>query len=355
MPVLGIERTKTGAGDKTSAWLIADTALLKIITVIGVGFLTLFLYINQVKTEIWTQKHVMMSQKTKAENFAQDAVTQIMRLTVALEGHLAHEVEWERMDNQMVERLKEIQEETRLALEGAMNLHLRRLDETVEALVMNVDSNLVASVHDELVHQQEDMRKIMSQKFDDFMDQSNDVTSLYLKILKDDSEHNKAKMKEIHTTVADFAIKAGVRKQHGASEEDMKKKIELFFDHADAEYKQAENMQLPAKIHKQLFELLKNVDKMSHEGVVNTITKTLFPGGANEGASIFGVPHYYGGSVEAYIEKILFWYKYKSTLYPLLLSHKEKWKLSEITSFDMIEQLLEMVEFSHLPATWLLN
>lgn len=355
MPTFGIERTKTGPGSKTRAIIIPDGTCLQIVLGIGVFFVMLMFYVVQVKNSMWAEKHALMDDKLKAENFAHEAATTIMKLTVDLEAHIAHEIEWNRMEQQMVERHTELQENSRININNIVFESLKNLDNFVETEVMNVDQELVANVHSVLNQQQDLMNKRMNEEFDEYMKQTHELYQAYLDTIQEETDKNKSGMQAIHKLLTKFAARAGVGRDSETSDHEIDDKLKGFFTKVEKTFSGASELKLPKEVVTKIEQLQKDFKMTAVGDIVKRMNALLFPGGANEGASLYGVKHYTGGSLEAYLENILFLDRFTKKLYPELEKRMEKWEAKELDSFELLDDILRMVESGELPATWLMG
>jgi len=62
----------------------------------------------------------------------------------------------------------------------------------------------------------------------------------------------------------------------------------------------------------------------------------LFPPGKRDQASKYGAPPYKGGSIEAYLDRLLFLHEFRTVLHPQLHATARKWQNHEITSVRLI-------------------
>lgn len=355
MPTLGIERTKTGPDAKTRAIIIPECACFQVLGVITVFFIVLLLYVQQAKVDYWNRKHELMDEKRKAEIFAHDASMTIMSLIVDFEAHLAHEIEWEHMEKQMVERQSELQEMARIAVNGIVYDSMERIGHLVEQdldLVDDLDKKVKMRVHDIIEKQQHVMNSKMSAAFDEYTSQTQDLNKVYLDQLQDEAGKNRVSLERAHKMIKKFAADAGVGSE-GLPQEVLDDKIDAFFENVEKKAKKAKSLKLPPKVVKGIEQLLKDFAMLAPQEVVSRMTKMLFPGGANEGKPKYGVSKYEGGSLEAYLENILFLQDFRTQLYPNLLDKKDRWESREMTSLELLDEILLMVEKGVFPATWL--
>jgi len=356
MPTMGIERTKTGPDSKTRALIIPECACFQVLGVVAVFFVVLLYYVHDAKVDYWNGKHELMDEKRKAEIFAHDASMTIMGLMVDFEAHLAHEIEWERMEKQMVERQSEIQEMSRIAINGIVYDSVERIGNLLENdldVVDHLGKDVRNRVHDIIGKQQNVMNSKMSAAFDEYTSQTQDLNKVYLDKLQDEADKNRRSLQQAHEMIKKFAAQAGVGTD-GLKQEELAKKIDRFFENVEKKAKSAKRLNLPAKVVKQIEQLLKDFDKLSPQEVVTRMTKMLSPGGSNQGKPKYGVSKYQGGSLQAYLEDLLFLQDFRTQLYPNLLDKKDRWESRELSSFALLQEILLMVEKGVFPATWLL-
>lgn len=356
MPSLGIERTKTGSGSKTRALIIPECACFQFLGVLTVFFIMLLLYVQQAKIDYWNHKHELMNEKRKAELFAHDASMTIMGLIVDLEAHIAHEIEWNHMEEQLVERQNELQEASRREINQIVYASVQELGKKVEeelSLGVQGHNDVRTKVHNVFGTEQHTMNAKMSAAFEEYTTQTQNLNKVYLTRIQDEANRNKEGLKAAHKMIKQFAMINGVAKD-GMPQEQLDYKINLFYKNVEKNGKRAKGIKLPKKAVKEIEMLLKDFDKLSVEEVIKRMTKLLFPGGKNEGKPLFGVSKYQGGSLEAYLENVLFLQDFKTQLYPTLLDKKDRWESRELSSYDLLDEILRMVEKSVLPATWLL-
>lgn len=356
MPTLGIERTKTGPGSKTRALIIPECACFQILAMITVFFVFLIVYVHQAKVAVWARKHQLMDEKLKAEYFAHEATTTMMTLTVDLEAHIAREIEWNHLEQQMVERQGELRDASRISINEIVYVSMQMIGNSLreEMTGMDISDEKEQNVRDLFAKHQKTMDAKMNAAFDEYMKQTQELNKAYLSVIQSESEENKHGLKQAHAVITQFAIKAGVAKNDDMPQEALDDKVKNFFVNVEAKAKEAKDLKLPPKVLKKLGVLIHDFQSLSPEEVVKRMNKLFFPGGANEGASKYGVAHYEGGSLEAYLENVRFLNSFNTELYPALKEKKARWKSRELSPYELLDEILRMVEGSVLPATWLL-
>lgn len=313
----------------------------------------LLLYVQQAKVDYWNRKHELMNEKRKAEIYAHDATMTIMGLIVDLEAHIAHEIEWNHMEEQMVERQNELQESSRIAINGIVYDSMQRLGDLIESDMTGVEEPVKKKVHTVFEKQQHVMNAKMGAAFDEYTEQTKELNKVYLTQLQDEAQKNYFGLQAAHKLIKEFAGKSALANDNLPLDQ-LDAKLSNFFKNVEKKAKRAKSIRVPRNAVDKIEVLLHDFDKLSAVEIHKRITALLFPGGTNEGKPKYGVTKYDGGSIQAYLENILFLQDFKQQLYPALMDKKGRWESREMSSYELLDSILHIVEKGVLPATWLL-
>jgi len=201
--------------------------------------------------------------------------------------------------------------------------------------------------------QQHVMNAKMSAAFDEYTEQTKELNKVYLTQLQDEAQKNYFGLKTAHKLIKEFAGKSALANDNLPLDE-LDAKLNNFFKNVEKKAKRAKSIRVPRNAVDKIETLLHDFDKLSVVEVHKRITNLLFPGGKNEGKPKYGVTKYDGGSIQAYLENILFLQDFKQQLYPALMDKKGLWESRELTSYELLDSILHIVEKGVLPATWLL-
>ena len=97
---------------------------------------------------------------------------------------------------------------------------------------------------------------------------------------------------------------------------------------------------------------LKDFENRNADEVVKDVMRVLFPPGRQEQTSVYGIPTYNGGSVESWMEEILFLDSYNRNTWPLLSEMETQWKGNRRRASDILKELNGMVLKGTIPAVW---
>lgn len=351
MPSLGIKSTKYGPGDKKRAYLVDGVTAFYIVVAVLVSASVLFYLVAQEKENIWELQHELMDDKYEAEKFSHEAAVQILQMAAELEVHLAEEIEWDTQERQYFERVQELEEGLRIKTAATV----AALKEEITKALKNTPAAQQQSVLSAL----EPVVKALSKDTDDaigqFGDEIETLGETYLEYVKKETKRDKDRLAVLHEKVTSFSKRAGLAQVNTLSDNELESKLYKFLKMADAETETAYAMELPDDVVHSLQQWHDQFQYLDPVTVQQDIQKVLFPNGKQDQESKYGAPQYRGGSLEAYLDRVLFLHKYRTELHPTLHASARKWKDHEITSAEFLQYMLNGVEKGLYPAKWMLG
>lgn len=351
MPSLGIKKTKYGPGDKQRAYLVDGVTAFYIVVCVSACALLLLYSVGQTKTALWESQHELIDKKNEAEKFSHDAAVQILQMTAELEAHLAEEIEWDEQERQYFERVEELEEEMRFEVNNKVNDLKNMITSALESQPASISENVLTAL--------EPVIKMLSTETDTaigkFGEDMQTLGQMYLDFIKKESSRDKDRLAVLHERISTFSKQYGLGDVNGLSDEELDAKLYKFLKNADGETDIAYGMELPDDVAQTLRRFKEQYEFSNVEQVQQQLHDLLFPQGKGDQASKFGAPAYPGGSVEAYIDRLLFLHKYRTELHPQLHSTARKWQDHKISSAEFLQFMLNGVEKGIYPAQWLLG
>eukprot|EP00750_Incisomonas_marina_P015489 INCI18334.2.p1 GENE.INCI18334.2~~INCI18334.2.p1 ORF type:complete len:355 (+),score=72.74 INCI18334.2:333-1397(+) len=353
MPSLGIKRTKYGPGDKKKAYLVDGLTAFYIVLAVLVGSAILIYSVVQTKESLWGVQHELMDEKTEAEKFSHKAAVEILQMTGELEAHLAEEIEWDTQERQYFERVQELEEELRFGM-------IDKVGKLKDEIRIALDGASVPKMmSDKVLGALEPVIKSLSKDTDGaigkFGDDMETLGQMYLDYIKTETSRDKDRLAVLHQRVAKFSKEAGLPAVNSLSDDELDAKLYKFLKNADSETEIAYAMELPGPVA-QIIKHIKDQFELSDVvEVQQQLHDLLFPQGKKDQESKYGAPAYRGGSIEAYLDRLLFLHKYRTELHPQLHATARKWQNHEISSAEFLQFMLGGVEKGIYPAQWLLG
>merc|ERR1712032_233046 len=134
------------------------------------------------------------------------------------------------MEEQMIERQTELQEASRVAINGIVYDHMQRIGDLVkqELDTLGDGSQVKIKVKKVLEKQQHVINSKMSAAFDEYSSQTQDLNKVYLDQFQAEAEKNFLGIKTAHKLMNEFATQTGVAKD-GMGQEQLDAKIKTFY------------------------------------------------------------------------------------------------------------------------------
>ena len=135
-------------------------------------------------------------------------------------------------------------------------------------------------------------------------------------------------------------------------EVELSEMLREFFSRAKSTYVESAQIDLSEEKRSTLEMYLKDFENRNADEVVKDVMRVLFPPGRQEQTSVYGIPTYNGGSVESWMEEILFLDSYNRNTWPLLSEMETQWKGNRRRASDILKELNGMVLKGTIPAVW---
>ena len=135
-------------------------------------------------------------------------------------------------------------------------------------------------------------------------------------------------------------------------EEELSEMLKQFFARAKKTYIESAQIDLSEEKRSTLETYLKDFENRNADEIVKDVTRVLFPPGRQEQTSVYGIPTYNGGSVESWMEEIIFLDSYNRNTWPLLSEMETQWKANRRRASDILKELNGMVLKGTIPAVW---
>ena len=135
-------------------------------------------------------------------------------------------------------------------------------------------------------------------------------------------------------------------------EEELSEMLKQFFARAKKTYIKSAQIDLSEDKRSTLETYLKDFENRNADEIVKDVTRVLFPPGRQEQTSVYGIPTYNGGSVESWMEEIIFLDSYNRNTWPLVREMETQWKANRRRASDILKELNGMVLKGTIPAVW---
>jgi hypothetical protein len=358
-------------GDKAGSVVLSDRVWLKVtgmvisaIVFLGCFSLATSAYARTLETSI------AASAEARRRVMHANAI-RMLSMGAELESHLAQDVEWERQEQQFAERAQELEEAMRLRVSDAFYQGFKAFSDAAQGAADGPgEKKRIKSTAEE-------WRKTIFERIDAqieaYGDEMSDLNQRYMTKTKDEARRSRSRSKAIGRalrTVAQTARETMARVDGSPGDaapsqedDDLGKKIEHFFDRAaDFSVAHMKEVWMPKAVEKELRMMRDDFERQSPQQVIERTQALLFPKGlrANDPmhadpTSRYGVQPYVGGSVEAYLDQILFGSDFMATEWPALEQMQDDWEAGRLEGIDVLERLIQKVADRKVPPAWLMD
>ena len=169
--------------------------------------------------------------------------------------------------------------------------------------------------------------------------------------------NDRQRLENVRDLVRNALSEAGVSSSNKNKEEtELSEMLTTFFRHAEDTFAKSSQIELPEDKRVVIETYLKDFETRNAEEVIKDLTRVLFPPGRQEQSSAYGIPIYNGGSVESWMEEILFLDSYIKETWPFLSEMQNQWKANRRRASDILKELNEMIlKGGVVPAAWLVT
>ena len=351
MQSTGITKTKVGPGSKRVAFVVPIGSLLKILVCTAAVFGLAVYACVRARSTLWEEQHKLEDARQNAIEFGHDAAVNLLRIGVELEAHLKLEKEWGHNEEMFMERARELEETHRFLI---MKTFHSRFDEFSAELNAVLPAVVALRVEEMISKHRGLMFKGLDTQVAKFGIGLDKLNSGYLKTITTEADRASDRLQFIHDLVQEASISAGVGDLHTIGDDLLDFTLKKFFVNAKDKIEDAQKMDLPGKTIEKIIMYLDDFERQNADQVLESVSEMLFPSGKNEGESVHGAPHYKGGSVEAYLEEILYLDHYKKKVWPTIMLEMGKWESMEHSGPQTMEFVNGMVLNNSIPALWLM-
>jgi len=351
MESTGITKTKVGPGSKQVAFVIPVGSLLKIMICTAAVFGLVVYASVHAKRAVWDEQHKLEEARQNAVEFGHDAAVNLLRIGLELEAHLKLEKDWAHNEKMLMERANELEENHRFQISKTFHDHFDVFSRVLKKEIGDSYSEAVKS----LVESQRTLIfKAMDNSVAEFGENLKELNTAYVETISEEAIQANDRLEFVHDLVQEASISAGVGNLHTIGDELLDSTLEKFFGKAKDKIEEAQAMNLPTDTLKTINMYLDDFERQNADQVLESVAEMLFPSGKNEGESAHGAPHYKGGSVEAYLEYILYLDYFKTSIWPKIMIEMGLWKSRDHSGPQVMEFINSMVLNNSIPALWLM-
>jgi ElaB/YqjD/DUF883 family membrane-anchored ribosome-binding protein len=355
---LNIKRTKMGQGDKEWAYIITkDKAIKFLMTIVAIGIVLSYLVFSKEMDFIRQTK--LTHQAAAAEH---DSDVSLVSISAELEAHLATEAEWQREEQRIFEREKEMIERMRALLgqELAKLSHEHKNAVGGHKVLMNVQGPDKEAFLKLMIDHQSKTTEVLNKHMDKLSTDVEELAKTYSEKAEAKSKNARDRLHSLHKGLQKVISKVDkAEKDPDWSESEVDAELHMalqhFFQNAD-EFAKKSSIELPEKVEEQVKEFHTRFDMYNADEIVERVNKALQP--EQTGGPLYGAWLFKGGSVEEYLDGLLFAAQFKRTGYPQVVRLKHEWETKQISNVELLNTLMDQIErteekpYNYLPPEW---
>ena len=362
----GIRRVKVGASAKETAFLIPLKSLICIFFGSCVFFFVLATICVRLKEAGLGDRRRLSSVRSshieKELQNGRNAAMKLLQIGIELEAHLQLEKDYDKNEERFLSQARAFSEDLRGAAGRAIDREMTRLRERIETLgddensqenvldrsnanaIVNEAHEAMSSAIDRLL---ETFGNDLSKLGETDLKKARKVTSIATKRIASVRTLVRETSDEIATTADEDAPNESERSElrHVASK---------FVELANERYDTVRSAHLKSETLRTIEMYRREIELRNAKEVLIDTTKLLFPSGRRELATSHNFAPYEGGSVEAYLENIIYSYKYKTDIWPKIERVAAKWKSGDLDTPTTVRTFAKMALDGEVPATWLI-
>lgn len=352
----GIKKVKTGAKGTEPALLIDANLWLRMVMCVFLmlGMLAGAVYFNRNYANTLLKQVDMVAENRRRA--VHRAAIQMLEMGTELETHLTQEVKWEHIERQLAERQQELEEDMRMKVSKSF---YEQYDAMAKALK---DAGTAGEERNKMVAEWRlKIYESMDQAFEKYGNDMETLSKSYVKKASTEAGHDHTrllKIKGMLAMVGDMAKDTlQIDGDNDSGDDDLDEVLKRFFDCSDnyAEGHEKE-VWMPREVEDELKMLRSDFERQNPAEVIDRVHKLLFPGGKafdEAGESVYGVPKFDGGSIEEYLDTVLFGSDFMLNEYSVLEQTRQDWEAGDIESIDVLQTITAKVANGTVPAEWL--
>ena len=347
--------TKVGASGKERGVIMSLKSLLHVGLVTCVVFAVLVLFCVQTKRAI-------SSQRLDADVASRVRISHIVKIGMELEAYIKDAQVRARKEDQFVERVNELEEKLRFSTTQKFDI---AFDFFEAELKKAIGSDIFESeiTKNKISVSRGLILKLIDDTIGDFGNELEKLNKAF-EMERGGENRDQAEienLEKVRGIVREALSEAGVSSafDDGNSNEvadkdenELSIMLRNFFQRAKDAYVKSAQINLSEEKRDALETNLNDFENRNADEVVKDLTRILFPPGRQEQTSVYGIPTYNGGSVESWIEEILFLNTFNQETWPVLSEMENQWKGNRRRSADILKELNGMVLKGTVPAVW---
>lgn len=342
--------TKIGADAKQKGLIVSLKSVLRVGIITCLIFTVLVVFCVQTKRAISSQ-----GSRYDAENRVK--VTHLVQIGFQLEAYIKDAQVRSRREVQFMERVNELEEKLRFSA-------TQKFDVAFDYFEAELKSAIGSETFESEITQKKisHSRGLILKLIDDTIGKFGDELESLNNAFEEESggtnrdEAQIENLERVRNIVREALSEAGVDSlKYETREQDeveLSEMLREFFSRAKSTYVESAQIDLSEEKRSTLEMYLKDFENRNADEVVKDVMRVLFPPGRQEQTSVYGIPTYNGGSVESWMEEILFLDSYNRNTWPLLSEMETQWKGNRRRASDILKELNGMVLKGTIPAVW---
>eukprot|EP00939_MAST-03C_sp_MAST-3C-sp1_P000686 g686.t1 len=340
--------------------------MIKIIVATFAVFGILVLFCIRAKSTVWEAQQKYSTLREEEMRDGHKAATKLLQISLELEAHLKWEKDWQRSEGQFVERINEIEEDLRFKMARSFASNFDAFGEKLRHLLRESGEGKGGAGDFEIVVKEgkDDIQNNLDKLIEEFGDRLHSLGGKYLRMAQNEARKANERLEIVRNIVkaASTVVKnhyAGDRTNEDSKDDEdddapIDDLLRKLFKQAEKRFDRAEASHLRPDALEQIRIFHKDFDTFNAEEILRDLSALIYPSGRRSGQLAGGVEPYEGGSVEAYLEKILALEKYKKETWPRLEKMRAQWVSGLTDTGTVLREASTMVLEGDIPPVWIL-